>query len=169
MNNEQTQLTHWKKLTNPNYLGSYSLQPNEERIITIKKVVREQIKGMDGKTEECTIAYLENEKPFILNATNCKTLTKVFDTPFIENWKGRQCIVYSARVKAFGEMIDALRVKAVKPPLPILNENDAKWNGAVEALKSKRVNMQWIKERYQLTKESELLLIELTKTTENDK
>ena len=35
--------THWKKLTNPNYLGSYAFQPGEEKTVTIKEVKRELV------------------------------------------------------------------------------------------------------------------------------
>ena len=103
-------LTHWKKLTNPNYIGAYSLQPGEERIVTITKVVRENVKGIDGKSEECTVAHLQGEKPMILNATNCKTLTKIYQTPYIEQWSGKSVIIYAAKIKAFGEEIEALRI-----------------------------------------------------------
>ena len=31
-------LTHWKKLSNPNYLGAYSIEDNKDLILTISKV-----------------------------------------------------------------------------------------------------------------------------------
>ena len=72
-------LTHWKKLTNPNYLGAYSFSEGEEKILTIKEVKTELVKGEDGKDEQCTIAYFaENEKPMILNKTNCKIIQKLY-------------------------------------------------------------------------------------------
>lgn len=109
-----TELTHWKKLTNPNYLGAYSLQPNESRVVTIVEVKREVITGMEGKKEECTIAYLKGEKPMILNTTNSKRIEKIVGSPFIENWKGAEVMIYAEKIKAFGEIVDALRIKAVE-------------------------------------------------------
>lgn len=73
--------THWKKLTNPDYLGSYAFQPGEEKTVTIKEVKRELVfnPSASGK-EECTVAYfVEDIKPMILNTTNCKTIAKVWD------------------------------------------------------------------------------------------
>jgi hypothetical protein len=35
--------THWKKLTNPNYLGAYDFQQGEKRIVTIKEVIQEKV------------------------------------------------------------------------------------------------------------------------------
>lgn len=111
-------LTHWKKLTNPNYIGSYSLQPKEERIVMVEKVVREMVNGADGKKEECTVAYLKNEKPLILNKTNCKIMTAIYGTPYIEQWMGKYIILYATPVKAFGETVEALRIKRMLPSNP---------------------------------------------------
>lgn len=108
-------VTHWKKLTNPNYIGAHDLQPGQEVKITIKSVAQEMVKGQDGKEEQCVVARLEGaKKPFILNKTNMKIITKVLDTPYIEEWSGKSVIIYAAKVKAFGEMVDALRVKNQK-------------------------------------------------------
>lgn len=151
--------THWKKLTNPNYLGAYSLMENEERTVTITKVVREIVTGEGNRKEECTIAHLVGEKPFILNKTNCKTLEKVFGTPYIEEWSGRQCVIYAAKVIAFGEETEALRVKRVTPALPELSPSNPKWQGAVKALSTGDVTIKWIKDRYTLTPEFETQLL----------
>lgn len=153
------ELTHWKKLTNPNYIGAYSLQPGEERTVEISKVVREKVKGDGGKEEECTVAYLTGEKPFILNSTNCKTLTRVFGTPFIEQWAGQRCTIYAAKIKAFGEEMEALRVRSVKPSLPELTPTSDKWTGAIKALAEGKVKLDWILARYILSKENQSQLI----------
>ena len=108
------QLTHWKKLTNPNYIGSEILQPNQELKLTIEKVQKEQVKTAEG-TQECIVAYFKGgSKGMIINKTNAKIITKILDTPFIEHWVGKSIIIYSAKVRAFGEMVDALRVKNQK-------------------------------------------------------
>ena len=80
-------LTHWKKLENPDYIGSYAFQPGESKVVTIKSVRREMVSGADGKREECTVVHFaEAEKPLILNATNGKAIAKVAKTPYIEQW-----------------------------------------------------------------------------------
>lgn len=109
-------VTHWKKLTNPNYLGSHDLQPGQEARITIESISKEPVKGADGKEEMCIVAKIKGAKPLILNKTNCKIIARVLDTPYIEEWAGKQVIIYVAKgVKAFGEIVDAIRVKAQKP------------------------------------------------------
>ncbi len=107
--------THWKKLTSPNYLGSWDFQPQEEKTVTIKEVKREIVTNQNGK-EECTVAYfVENIKPLILNKTNAGMISKVWGTPFIEDWAGRKIILKVKKISAFGEMVDAVRVANERP------------------------------------------------------
>jgi len=107
--------THWKKLTNPNYLGAYAFDPGEEKIVVIEYVAREDVTGQDGKVSDCIVAHLVNEKPLILNKTNCKAIEKLLRTPYIEEWAGHRIALAVQRVKAFGEDTDAVRVR---PKLP---------------------------------------------------
>jgi hypothetical protein len=111
---ENQNLTHWKKLTNPNYIGSEILQPGQELKLTIEKVQKEQVKTAEG-TQECIVAYFKGgQKGMIINKTNAKIITKILDTPYIEHWAGKSIIIYAAKVRAFGEMVEALRVKNQK-------------------------------------------------------
>lgn len=116
-------LTHWKKEFNYEYLGSYSLQPKEEKTLTIKETKTVKVKAADGKEKDCFVAFfVENEKPMILNRTNCKIISKIYNTPYIENWNGIRITIYSMEVKAFGDVLDALRIKPISPDSNILNE-----------------------------------------------
>ena len=114
--------THWKKLCNPDYFGAYSLNENEERIVKITKVVKEVVVGTDGKTADCTVAHLVNEKPLILNRTNCKTIARIYDTPYIQDWANKSIIVFAAKIKAFGDFVEAIRVKSEIPKSEISND-----------------------------------------------
>ena len=109
-------MTHWKKLTNPNYLGSYAFQPGEEKPLTIASVGQEEVMNPEGNKEQLIVAHFkEPEKPLILNKTNCKAIEKLAGTPDIEQWPGVGIILCVQRVKAFGEMVEAVRVRPVKP------------------------------------------------------
>ena len=149
--------THWKKLTNPNYIGSYALDPGEDRIVTIEKVVREMVKGADGKSEECTVAHLKGEKPLILNKTNCKIITKVYGTPYIEEWSGKKIKLYVAQVKAFGDTVDALRIRQEVPvqKKPDLRPDHPKWEEAKKAVQSGNATIEQIKKHFNLTATNE--------------
>jgi hypothetical protein len=114
-------LTHWKKLTNPDYLGAYALEPNQDLVVTIKSVANELVASADGKKETCMVMrFVENVKPMVLNSTNSKTIAKLFKTPYIEEWAGRKIQIFvQTGVKAFGDVVDALRIR---PFLPVEKE-----------------------------------------------
>ena len=108
--------THWKKLTNPDYLGAYALDDGKDVILTISYVREEKVTGSDGKKDDCVACHFsERVKPMILNSTNMKTITKLFGTPYIEDWSGRRIQIGIEKVKAFGDVVDALRVRKFIP------------------------------------------------------
>ena len=105
-------MTHWKKLTNSDYLGAYSLEPGRDIVLTIDRVQVETVTGPDGKKEECMVCHWkEQAKPMILNSTNAKMIQKLLKSPYIEDWAGHRIQIGVEMVKAFGEVVDALRVR----------------------------------------------------------
>lgn len=127
--------THWKKYFHPDYIGAYALEPGEEKTVRIKHVKQEQVVGINGKKEECTVAHLDGEKPFILNRTNCKTISKIYGSPFIEDWSGKSITIYAAKVSAFGEEVEALRIRQ-RAPQAAKPVNYSTQIAAVEACKT---------------------------------
>lgn len=108
--------THWKKEFNYDYMGSYSLPDGKDVVLTIRETKHEMVTGANGKKEKCFVCYFaESDKPMILNRTNCKTISKVHSTPYIEEWKGKKVQLGVDMVNAFGEQVEALRIRNVKP------------------------------------------------------
>lgn len=108
--------THFKKLQNPDFLGSYALEDGKDIILTIDYVRQEKVTGSDGKSEELPVCHWkEQQKPMILNSTNLKMIAKVLGSPYIEDWSGKKIQLGSERVKAFGDVVDALRVRKFLP------------------------------------------------------
>jgi len=110
--------THWKKLRGTSeYLGSWSLEPGKDLIATIDRVGTESVVGEDGKKSDCVVAHFKEKNilPMILNATNLKTIQKIYKTPYVEEWSGRAIQLYIAQVKAFGDVVDALRIRPIVP------------------------------------------------------
>lgn len=146
--------THWKKLDNPNYLGAYSLIDGETKEATflIERVTLEKA----GKNEdECKVAYLKDSKPMILNTTNCKIIEKMYNTPFIEDWAGKSITVFVQKVKAFGEMVDALRIKPVVPKtLPELLPDTDNWKNVITGMKN-GYTVEQVKCKYSISTENE--------------
>ena len=112
----ETEKHHWKKQFNYDYMGSYSLPDGKDVVMTIKETRKEKVTGTAGKKEDCFVCYFhESDKPMILNRTNCKTIEKVYRSPFIEDWPGLRVQIGIDTVSAFGESVEALRIRNVKP------------------------------------------------------
>lgn len=115
--------THWKNLANYDYLGAYSLEGANvnEITLTIAEVRKERVTAPGGSSEDCVVAYFEeNEvngvviKPMVLNKTNCKAIASLY-SDFIEEWIGKQIIVFATTTKFARETVSCLRVKREKP------------------------------------------------------
>lgn len=155
--------THWKKLDNPNYLGAYSLMDGEEKdlTLTIDKVVIEEV-ATDRGTDTCKVAYFkEDQKPMILNATNCKAISVIYGTPYIEDWSGKKITIYVARIKAFGDTVEALRIRKKKPQVqkPELDPHHHKWEAIKAGLNLNQCTLEDVKRNYSLSKNNEKLLL----------
>lgn len=120
------QKTHWKKQHNYNFLGAYSLPVGKDIVLTIKELKPEEIVGNNGKKEKGFVCHFEeNQKPMILNKTNCKIIEKLYASPFIEDWIGKKIQLYVAQVSAFGTTTDALRVRDFKPEVQKIDNKEA--------------------------------------------
>ena len=128
--------THWKVLHNPDYLGVYALTPGQDLIATIKVVKKEIVVGANGKKEECMVMRFSesNLKPMIVNATNCKTITKLLKTPYVEDWCGSKVQIYAdLNIKFGGETVEGLRIRGF---LPKIVDKDIKCSACGESIKA---------------------------------
>lgn len=159
--------THWKKLTNPDYLGAYSLMQGDKAIeltVVIQSVRIEKVKDQNGKDGECMVARIVNNKPLIINKTNAKTITKLYDTPYIEDWQGKAITLFVAKVRVGGETVDALRIRPTKPKmnnapeLEQLTPTHEKWNSAVSAITGGNTTLEAILKKYIVSEENKALL-----------
>ncbi|MBK9936737.1 MAG: hypothetical protein IPP05_22125 [Cytophagaceae bacterium] len=108
-------LTNINKLRNPNYLGSWDLQDEAGKttdiIVSIKDIKQDEVFDQQkGSMDMALTVYFHEVKPIILNATNRKMLVKVTGTEFIEQMVGKKIQLTTKRIKAFGEMHDAIRI-----------------------------------------------------------
>ena len=114
--------THFKKLRNPNYLGSWDLAKEDgtfdNAILTIAGVSKELVHDGQGGQDECVVCSFKESKPMILNSTNINAISKACGSPYIEDWTGRKIEVFVKKVKAFGEYHDALRIVPKAPTVP---------------------------------------------------
>lgn len=142
--------THFKKLMNPKYFGSYEFQEGEKKVLTIDKVIQETVKGQDGKDEECIVCYFVEAKPMILNVTNCKAIAKAHGSEYIEDWSGKEVTLFTTQVSAFGTTTMAVRIEQTAPkPKPFIS--DDKFKKAEQSIKDGKTTIEKILNVYQLT------------------
>ena len=86
-------------------------------VVTIDCVVFEEIKDHDGKAETKSIMYFrESKRGMVLNQTNANEIA-IDHGDETDNWVGHKIELYPARVQFGPKMVDAIRVRAPRPPL----------------------------------------------------
>ena len=107
--------THWRKLAPSNYLGAWDIE--KDTPVTIASIKQEMVKpNANAPEEECVIMHLkEFNKPMIVNKTNLKSIEKATGTAFIEEWVGKRITLFSKSIRAFGQQMDAIRVRQSAP------------------------------------------------------
>lgn len=156
----EEKLTHIRKLQDNNYLGEWDLPADNEGklIMTIKEVKNAEVIGANKvKQIKPLIYFKELPKPLILNATNRKAITAALQSPYIEHWIGKKIELYRLKsLKAFGEILDAVRVKNTPPIVqkPILNESHAKWQNAINSLLDGSQTIESLQNYFQIDSET---------------
>lgn len=110
--------THWKKVvSDPNFLGEADFGEGEEKIATIAMVANDvDVQTAEGKSKKAVVYFHEKLKPMILNVVRSKAIAKVAGSPYFEDWSGVAIQLYiDHNVKAFGDVVSAVRVRPRKP------------------------------------------------------
>ncbi len=160
--------THWKKMTDTNFLGSWDVE-GEKLVATIVDVTEEMLKASPTQPEEkCIVAQLKGLKPMILNKTNCRAIEKRRGSAFVEDWKGQEITIYVAKVKAFGEMHDALRIEDFAPKKKAKsNFKEGGYEKAIDAIFNGKTTDDKIISLYNVTAEQEKQLKEAQQVWNN--
>ncbi len=100
------------KSFNSQYIGGWSFQDGD-KVMTIKDVQVRQVrneKNQSGEDKMC-ILFEETDKPMVLNSTNNDTITKVLGSSLFDDWIGKQILIGTEKVRAFGDVWDSVRVR----------------------------------------------------------
>lgn len=100
------------KAFNSQYIGGWTFADGD-KIMTIKDVQVRNVKNeknQSGEDKMCII-FEETDKPMVLNSTNNDTITKVLGSSLFDDWIGKQIIIGTEKVRAFGDVWDAVRVR----------------------------------------------------------
>lgn len=107
------------------YLGAEDIDPGTEPVVTIAAIYSGMVTLQRGKEMKDVIAFKEdsvpgirNVRPLIVNATNRKTLRKLFGSVKVEALTGQAIQLYidnNVRDPSSGDRIDGIRIRPRKP------------------------------------------------------
>jgi len=97
------------------YLGNWDLPDDEDLIVTIEGVYKEEVKNQHGSETKQVIHFMENVKPLIMNKKIIPgAITKALGTPKRELWIGKKIALYRG-VEPKAEDGHAVRVREYAP------------------------------------------------------
>jgi hypothetical protein len=77
------------------------------------KIQRVEFGVKIGDDEKPVIYFSGEKKGLVLNRTNSKTISKIYGGE-TDDWIGQEIVLYPTQVEMKGDMVDAIRVRAVK-------------------------------------------------------
>ena len=101
---------------NSNYIGGWTFADGD-KILTIKDIISANVKNEKNQSgeEKICVVFAELDKPMVLNSTNNDTITRVIGSPQFADWIGHRIKVGTEKVRAFGDVWDAVRVRDETP------------------------------------------------------
>ena len=106
---------HYQEYFN-SFLGGWSFADGD-RTLTIKSISEEEM--FDAKTQEkktgLCLRFFEEQLPMVLNKTNAEMIASVIGSDATADWIGKKIVVGTSKVKAFGKVNDAIRVRNQNP------------------------------------------------------
>ena len=112
---QKPQKVDLRALYNRSYAGQYVTSVEIDRPLTVRiaslttETVESWQKG--SKPKECLIMHFEGkDRGIVINKTNFKRLADLFgwDT---DDWVGQEVTIETAKVKAFGRIIDSIEIR----------------------------------------------------------
>ena len=108
------------------YLGAEDIEPGTEPVLTIKAMYNGIITLARGKERHDVIEFAEEKvdgsinqvRPLVVNATNRKTLRKLFKAVDAQTLVGKQIQLYlkhNVRDPSTGDLVDGIRIKDEVP------------------------------------------------------
>ena len=87
----------------------------KDRALTIESVKAEKLQRADGDSDQgYVVTFKGAKKAWVLNKTNAKTIAKIHGKE-TDNWVGKRITLFATTCDAFGETVDCIRVRPVKP------------------------------------------------------
>lgn len=106
---------NYKSFLDKAWLGEWDLPEDDDLIVTIDYVDREEVQNERGTEQRLTIHFKDGYKPMICNTTNAGTIASVTGSERVERWEGKKIQLYRESVRAFGKTTMAIRVRPFAP------------------------------------------------------
>ena len=106
----------FRKFMDKNYLGSWDVPEGEDLVLTIDHCEKNEVQNERG-TEKKLVMYFKEKgyKPMILNTVNSEAISEAYGSKRVEDWEDKRIAITTEKVKAFGSLKDALRIRPYKP------------------------------------------------------
>lgn len=109
---------HWRNEFTSNFFGSHLMPANGgDMVVTIRSCGPENLTTTDGSQKRSLVLHFEGDiLPLVLNKTNARQIAKLLKENDYTKWAGHRIQLYvDHKVKAFGEIVDGIRIR---PKLP---------------------------------------------------
>ena len=106
----------FRKFMDKSFLGAWDLEENQDTVLTIDHVERNDVQNERGNEKKMAVHFKEaGYKPMICNTTNAKAITKAYGSPKVEDWENKKIALYKATISAFGQTTECVRVREYPP------------------------------------------------------
>lgn len=113
-------MPHYRLLFQDEFLAAPDLH-GKDVTVTIARVEVETLTREDGKEDRPVVHFVEmqkrprkEQKRWVLNKTNAKAIAKLYG-PETERWRDKQVTLFPSTCKAFGEVVECIRVRPKRP------------------------------------------------------
>ena len=109
-------MTDYRSLFDASFLYAFDLK-GRDVTVTIGAVKVQKLENNKGKAERKPVVFFKEShdgRGLVANRTNCKTIARMYGND-IEGWVDKRVTLYAARVEAFGETMDAIRIRPTPP------------------------------------------------------
>lgn len=165
----ETTKTHYKKMVDTNWIGTWVLPEGKDINVILTKVVYVKTNKVMGKIKPGFVAYFAPnphfDKPMLLNATNQKRVAKLIGSVYAEDWMNVNIEVTLCQEMdkcVAGGQDWALRFKSERPvkALPVLELGTPNFDNCKIAITSGKYTIENIKSKYSVSEEVEQKLTE---------
>jgi hypothetical protein len=99
------------------YVAAYELG-GKDVTLKIKAAGSASVDGPKGAKRKLIVTFEGARKPFLANATNCKTIAAMYGTD-VENWVGKTITLFPTTTSSPDGVVECIRVRPVAGGTPV--------------------------------------------------